>query len=121
MFSNIISIHLRRFKNVEDFQNLCDDNNLDNIDPESLFNLKENGYIKVFLDSNTHQVIALTHIEDKKLIQISEEFIIHMKNMPSITTKSKTILSIDSILDKINLKGLESLTSREREFLKNNS
>lgn len=121
MFTNIISIHLRRFKSIEDFQNLCDENNLDNIDAESLYNLMTNGYIKVFLDANSHEVIGLTHTENKRLLQISEEFIVHMKNMPSISLKPKTVLTIDSILDKINSKGLDSLTKREKEFLNNNS
>jgi hypothetical protein len=80
------------------------------------------GFTKIYLDTNTHKVVALTHIENKKLIQISEDFIIHLKRMNSITIKSKNQnLTVDSILDKINLKGIESLTEKEKEFLKNNS
>jgi hypothetical protein len=121
MFSNIICIHLRRFKSVEEFQTLLDDNNLDQIDPESLFNLMLDGYTKLFLDVNTFKIVGLTHQENKRLIQISEDFILFMKNMNSITIKSSKILTIDAILDKITSKGIESLTKREKEFLNNNS
>jgi hypothetical protein len=43
---NIISIHLTRFKSVEDFQNLLDDNGIKNIDAKKLFEHKEAGYTK---------------------------------------------------------------------------
>ena len=122
MFSNVICIHLRRFKSVEDFQSLLDDNGLDTIDPESLYSIMLEGFTKIYLDINTHKIVALTHIDNKKLIQISEDFIIHLRRMNSITKKSKrNNLSVDSILDKINLKGIESLTEKEKDFLKNNS
>lgn len=122
MFSNVISIHLKRFKSAEDFQKLLDDNNLDDINSESLYTLMLEGYTKIFLDINTHKIVALTHQEDKKLIQISEDFIVHLRKMNSITFKSRRPnLTVDSILDKINLTGIESLTEREKEFLKNNS
>jgi hypothetical protein len=122
MFSNVICIHLRRFKSVEDFQSLLDDNGLDTIDPESLHTIMLEGFTKIYLDVNTHKIVALTHIDNKKMIQISEDFIVYLRRMNSITKKSKrNNLSIDSILDKINLKGIESLTEKEKDFLKNNS
>jgi len=122
MFSNVICIHLRRFKSPEEFQRLLDDNELDSIDPEALYNLMLEGFTKIYFDVNTHKIIGLTHIENKKLIQISEDFIIHLRKMNSITLKPKNQnLTIDSILDKINLKGIDSLTEKEKDFLKNNS
>jgi hypothetical protein len=121
MFSNVISIHLRRFKSVEDYQKLLDDNEMDNIDAEACYNLMMEGYTKIFIDKNTYKIIGYCHGFDKKLIQISEDFIVHLKNMNSIGFKKNHNLTIDSILDKINEKGIDSLTKTEKEFLNNNS
>jgi hypothetical protein len=122
MFSNVISIHLRRFKSVEDFEKLLSDNELDNIDPEACFNLMMEGYTKIFIDKNTFKIVGYCHGLDKKLIQISEDFVLHLKNMNSISFKKSTQhFTIDSILDKINEKGIDSLTKLEKEFLNNNS
>lgn len=121
MFSNVISIHLRRFKSVEDYQKLLDDNEMDNIDAEACYNLMMEGYTKIFIDKNTYKIIGYCHGFDKKLIQISEDFIVHLKNMNSIGFKRNQNLTIDSILDKINEKGIDSLTNKEKEFLNNNS
>lgn len=122
MFSNVLSIHLKRFKTIEDFERLIDDNELDNIDPEACYQLMVEGFTKLFIDSNTYKIIGYQHGSDKRLIQISEDFIINLKHMNSITFKRRPQnFTIDSILDKINAKGIESLTKQEKEFLNNNS
>jgi hypothetical protein len=122
MFSNVISIHLRRFKTLEDFEKVLEDNELDKIDPESLYKLLLEGYTKLFIDKETFKIIGYCHTVDRKLIQISEDFILHLRDMNSITFKSKKgNFTIDSILDKISQFGIESLTYQEKEFLKNNS
>lgn len=122
MFSNVVSIHLKRFKTIEDFERLLDDNDLNNIDPEACYKLMIEGFTKLFIDSNTYKIIGYCHGADKKTTQISEDFIIHLKHMNSLTFKRKPQnFTIDSILDKINAKGIESLTKQEKEFLNNNS
>jgi hypothetical protein len=121
MFSNVISIHLRRFKTIYDFQKVLDDNELFKIDAESCYNLMLDGYTKIFIDKNTLKIIGYCHSVDKKLIQISEDFVLYLRDMNSITQNRKTNLTIDSILDKINQYGIDSLTHNEKEFLKNNS
>ena len=122
MFSNVISIHLRRFKTLEDFEKVLEDNDLTNIDAEACLNLMMEGYTKVFIDKNTYKIIGYCHQYDKKLIQISEDFVLYLKNMNSITYRNfKPNLTIDSILDKINEKGIDSLTKQEKEFLNNNN
>lgn len=122
MFSNVISIHLRRFKTIDDFQKVLDDNELFKIDAESCYNLMLDGYTKIFVDKNTLKIIGYCHSVDKKLIQISEDFVVYLKDMNSISFKGKKHnLTIDGILDKISQYGIESLTHNEKEFLKNNS
>jgi len=120
MFSNVISIHLRRFKTIEDFENLLEQNDLIRIDAGACYNLMLDGYTKIFLDKNTSKIVGYCHQTDKKLIQISEDFVLYLKNMNSINFKREK-LSIDSILDKISQYGIKSLTKTEEEFLKNNS
>ena len=113
---------MRRFKTLEDFEKVLEDNELDKIDPESLYKLLLEGYTKLFIDKETFKIIGYCHTVDRKLIQISEDFILHLRNMNSITFKSKKgNFTIDSILDKISQFGIESLTYQEKEFLKNNS
>lgn len=122
MFSNVISIHLRRFKTLEDFEKLLEDNNLDNVDPESLHKLMLEGFTKLFIDKNTYKIIGYCHSMDRKLIQISEDFVLYLRDMNSITSKKKiNTFTIDDILDKINQFGIESLTYQEKKFLDNNS
>lgn len=122
MFSNVISIHLRRFKTVEDFEKLLEDNDLNNVDPESCHKLMLEGFTKLFIDKNTYKIIGYCHSMDRKLIQISEDFIVYLRDMNSITPKKKPInFTIDEILDKINQYGIESLTYQEKKFLDNNS
>ena len=122
MFGGVISIHLRRFKSVEDFQRLFDDNDLENIDAEACYKLMLEGYTKIFIDKETHKIVGFCHSQDRKLIQISDDFIFHLKTMNSLTFKpTPTNLSIDSILDKINELGIDSLTKYEKQFLNNNS
>ncbi len=122
MFSNVISIHLRRFKTIQDYEKLLLDNGLDKIDAEALYNLKMDGYTKIFIDQGTFKIIGYCHFLDKKLIQISEDFVLHLKNMDSISyNKTQKNLTIDSILDKISEKGIDSLTTQEVNFLNNNS
>lgn len=122
MYGNILSIHLRRFKTLKDFEKVLEDNQLHKIEAESLYQLMLEGYTKIFVDKETLKIIGYCHIVDKKLIQISEEFILFLKDMNSITFKNnKNNLTVDSILDKISQYGIKSLTQQEKEFLKNNS
>jgi hypothetical protein len=82
------------------------------------------GFTKIFIDKNTYKLIGYCHESNRKMIQISEDFISHLRKMDSITIKNPKIkykLSVDSILDKISELGVESLTEKEKEFLKNNS
>lgn len=140
MYKNFIAIHLNKFKTIDEFNKLLEDNHLQNINPEVLFNIKSDGYTKVFLDQQTQEVIGFAHKSLKGQIKFCDELISHLKNVKSIDFKRETLsdshksqepsseielnsenLSIDSILDKINLSGMNSLNSFEKEFLRKNS
>lgn len=117
---NIISIHLTRFKSVEDFQNLLDDNGIKNIDPKKLFEHKEAGYTKIFFDKTTFEAIAYVHKLSKKEITFQDDFKSFLKEMPSISFSNNddsSSLDVDVILEKISERGVDSLSRKEKEFL----
>jgi hypothetical protein len=116
---NIISIHLTRFKSVEDFQNLLDDNGIENIDAKKLFEHKEAGYTKIFFDKTTFEAIAYVHKLSKKEITFQDDFKSFLKEMPSISFSNddSVYLDVDVILEKISERGVDSLSRKEKEFL----
>lgn len=119
-YNNILSIHLTKFNSVSEIEKALSDNNITNFCAKKLFEHKKNGYLKVFFDKTTQRIIAYTHKDDKKKIQLQTEFKDYLKNLKSISTKKKD-LSLDNILDKISESGIDSLTKREKSFLETNS
>ena len=116
---NIIAIHLNKFKSVEDFQRMLDDNNLDQLDAKKIYEQKSNGCTKLFIDKSTQSVMAY-NMKGQKEITFQNNLRNFLKNLKSIDyNKGVYIISIDTILDKINKNGLESLSKREKEFLEN--
>lgn len=121
-YNNIISIHLTKFNSASEIEKVLIDNNITKFCANKLFEHKEKGYLKVFFDKTTQNIIAYTHKDNKKKIQLQDEFTDFLKNLKSIDySREIGDLSIDIILDKISLKGINSLTKREKMFLENNS
>ena len=118
-FENVVSIHLKRFKSVEDFQKLLDENGIQNLDATKLFEHKESGYTKIFFDKNTFEAVAYVHESSKKEIVLQDNFKDFLKSMPSLAfkTDTKIVLDVDVILEKISEKGIDSLSKKEKEFL----
>jgi hypothetical protein len=114
-FNNILAIHLKRFKSIEDFKNLLEDNNITTIVPEKIFGMIELGWKKVFIDKTSGYVIGYTH-ESSKEITLDVTFIEELNNMKSITFSQKE-LTVDSILEKIKDHGIASLNTREKAYL----
>ena len=118
---NIICIHLTRFYDLEDFRKMLRDNGLSAfIEAKVLFNLKQDGYLKLWLDNQTFRTIAWTTSPDKKRIHFSDDYAQFLKDLNSLTFIEKsesTNLNLDQILDKIAKSGIESLTTYEKQFL----
>jgi len=118
---NIICIHLTRFYDLEDFRKMLRDNGLSAfIEAKVLFNLKQDGYLKLWLDNQTFRTIAWTTSPDKKRIHFSDDYAQFLKDLNSLTfieMSESTNLNLDQILDKIAKSGIESLTTHEKEFL----
>lgn len=121
-YNNILSLHLTKFQSVSEIEKALSDNNITNFCANKLFEHKENGYLKVFFDKTTQRIIAYTHRDNKKKIQLQDEFTDFLKNLKSIDSKKEVSeLSLDIVLDKISLTGINSLSKREKIFLENNS
>jgi hypothetical protein len=118
---NIICIHLTRFYDLEDFRKMLRDNGLSAfIEAKVLFNLKKDGYLKLWLDNQTFRTIAWTTSPDKKRLHFSDDYAQFLKDLNSLTFIEKsesTNLNLDQILDKIAKSGIESLTTNEKQFL----
>jgi len=119
--NNFLVIHLNKFKSIEEFNQVLEDNDISKVCPKSLYAMKLEGYTKVFLDNQTHEMFAFSHTTLKGKIKFCDEFEDMLKTERSIDfDKKPKNISINSILDKINEKGINSLNRYEKEFLENN-
>lgn len=116
---NIILISLEKLKKTN-CEKLLKDNGYDGkICPIALDKLKSSGYLKLWLDSKTFEVMAFTHESNKREVQFNIDYITHFKRLKPISMKKKTNnYDIDQILDKISVNGLQSLNTKELNFLK---
>lgn len=116
------------------------------ISSDQLEDLKKSGVIKVWIYLNSDYYVAyqkrgedikvlpaycpLSKRETKQLCNMSSITYSSVKSKSSINTVTrsvaiekgvftKSVLDIDSILDKISSEGIESLTKDETQFLKN--
>jgi hypothetical protein len=104
---------------------MLDDNGLTNrISPEALMKFKKSDYQKIWVDPKTYNVIAYTILPNKRVINFNIEYINFLTNMKSISTKPKLVIKtfdMDSILDKISIKGIDALSKDELSFLNEQS
>lgn len=120
---DIISFDLKQFSNREEYQKIIDTNNL-SIDSKKLFALRSK-FDKIWIDKNTNIAIAVSKIDGD--IVLTQDAMTLFKKVKSISVDDDfdlgdfTGLNMDDILDKINDKGMESLTAKELEFLKKDS
>jgi len=120
--ANLLAIHLNKFKTIEDLSKMLEDNDIYILDAQKILTFKNEGYTKLFIDSETHKLKAFSHTSLKGDIKLCEDYVSELKNMKSLdVVKEPKDLSIDSILDKINNTGLNSLNKYEKAFLENNS
>jgi len=125
--ANLLAIHLNKFKTIEDLSKMLEDNGISILDAQKILTFKNEGYTKLFIDSETHKLKAFCHISLKGDIKLCEDYVSELKNMKSLDVvkepkglsidSSMIILETDAILDKINEYGMESLAQEEKEFL----
>ena len=123
-YSSIIAFHLDNFSSAEDLEEVLKDAGLDEkIEAEHMFELKADGFDKIFLDVQTGNAIAY-HVKGMNPNQVvpMQEFIGHLVEQPCVSKIiTRRPLDMDEILDKIYKKGMDSLTDRERKFLREQS
>lgn len=117
---NMVLIDLSKHKSSS-FKDLLKDNGFDGkICPNALSKFKADGYLKLWVDSTTFELISFTHKSSRREIQFNIEFISYMKSLKALSIKEKSInYDIDMILDKISIDGIKSLTPNEIDFLNN--
>lgn len=112
---NLILIDLKQYNHPK-LKELADhfDFNVDVI-----FMFKDNGIAKIWVDVDTKDVIAYNTKKDSE-IKLGDEFLEKLSAMKSFQLPKKPkVLSLDSILEKISSKGIDSLTTDEKNFLDN--
>jgi hypothetical protein len=123
-YSSIIAFHLDNFTSADELEEVLKDAGLhEKIKAESMFELKADGFDKIFLDVQTGNAIAY-HVKgmNPKQVVPMQEFIGHLIEQPCVSEIiTRRPLDMDEILDKIYKKGMDSLTDREHKFLKKQS
>ena len=123
-YSSIIAFHLDNFSLADELEEVLKDAGLEEkIEAERMFELKADGFDKIFLDVQTGNAIAY-HMKGMNPNQVvpMQEFIGHLVEQPCVSEIiTRRPLDMDEILDKIYKKGMDSLTDRERKFLREQS
>ena len=114
-----IKIDLDSFETIEELIEILISNKIstNSISPKKVFKLK-NDYSTLFYDKETLYLVGYIKRENNKIFFVPE-FYEHLKSTESLSLNDVE-LSIDSILDKINLVGFESLNKKELDFLEKN-
>lgn len=117
---NLIRIDVKNIKTVEDCHKILVNNNINykDIDPNKLFEAKKK-HDSLFFDDKTLFLFAYIK-KGSKDITFVYDLVDMMKEIKEINDKTlnETELTLDFILDKINKLGYNSLTEKEKSFLK---
>lgn len=114
---SLICINLKSIKSINDIKDIFKHYQIDDLYPKEIMEFKEEGYLKLYLDKKTHNLVALVHSDDKKFIEFTDEWFKFMRHIGSLKVPEKEV-TVDEVLDKINKYGMESLTKKELKVLK---
>ncbi len=88
------------------------------LDVATTLSNKEKGFVKLFIDLNTNQIIAHTSKKDKSITYTDTLGEILQKITPvDPIVKKEKVMDVDTILDKIGKYGVDSLSINEKAFL----
>jgi hypothetical protein len=115
----VIVFDLRKYNTVEDIENIAMNNDL-KIDCKKLSDLSVK-YSKVFINKLTNDIFAVVYKGSTEVTMSKdcESQLLKIKSQSPVAVNQE--LSIDILLDKINEKGFDSLSVKEKYFLKKNS
>jgi hypothetical protein len=119
---NVISVSLNKYSTIEEYKKLGEDNNIPLI-PESMIEMRAK-FSKAYVDIKNGIVVAVVRKDGS--FALTEDMENTLSKIQPLTMKeSNSVLNldyqVDDLLDKINEKGIDSLTPREKLFLKRNS
>jgi hypothetical protein len=119
---NVISVSLNKYSTIEEYKKLAEDNNIPLI-PEAMIEMRAK-FSKAYVDIKNGIVVAVVRKDGS--FALTEDMEKSLSNIQPLTMKEsnstmKLDYEIDDLLDKINEKGINSLTTREKLFLKRNS
>jgi hypothetical protein len=119
---NVISVSLNKYSTIEEYKKLAEDNNIPLI-PEAMIEMRAK-FSKAYVDIKNGIVVAVVRKDGS--FALTEDMEKTLSNIQPLTMKEsnstmKLDYEIDDLLDKINEKGINSLTAREKLFLKRNS
>jgi len=119
---NVISVSLNKYSTIEEYKKLAEDNNIPLI-PEAMIEMRAK-FSKAYVDIKNGIVVAVVRKDGS--FALTEDMEKSLSNIQPLTMKEsnsamKLDYEIDDLLDKINEKGINSLTAREKLFLKRNS
>lgn len=116
---DIVLFDLRKYSSPEELERIARKYNLD-VDVNKLSELSSK-YLKVYFDRVNGDMVAVQFKGDKGLsmTKFFEDKLLEIKCLPPIPIENVE-LNIDDILDKINEFGINSLSAREKLFLKRN-
>jgi hypothetical protein len=112
---NIICIDLTMYNN----EKLVSIANELNIKSETLLENKKLGFAKLYI--NEGKVLAFTTKKNKETIVYTPSLDEEISKIVPFTIEEPSVMTVDSILDKINKYGIETLTKTEIDFLEKNS
>lgn len=113
---------MNKYSTIKEYKKLAEDNNVPLI-PEAMLEMRAR-FSKAFVDINNGIVVAVVRKDGSfALTEDMEKILSNIKPLTMKETNSAVKLDyeVDDLLDKINEKGIESLTTREKLFLKRNS
>ena len=117
-----IKIDLRMCNSVVDFERLRDDNGIPDskLSGEKLMDLKETVDF-IFCDFARFNIIAYVYKGETKVIYVDDlsEYLTSMKSITFTKLYDFSDMDVDTVLEKITTSGMESLSKKEKAFLKN--
>lgn len=132
-FYNCFCIDLTQFSNIDELRLFLESNDIFCIKPEDLWSAKTGGafgepILRIWIDSETFWAFAYSTANTSGFFNGYADYLFNMQPLQfgeKIERKSRNndffdeVFTIDEILDKINTKGINSLSTKELEILKN--
>lgn len=124
ILKNCIVIDLTLF-NYQNLGRVLEASNLSDVNLEFLESSKKDGFAKLFFDIESSMVVAFTVKKNREEIVLTSDFTDLLHTLKSVTiTKASEELTTDRfniLLEKISNHGINSLSTKERNYLDNYS